>query len=197
MFWLIISVLLWGVIHSLLASLRAKELALAWFGAQAMRFYRLFYNAFAILSFLPILAIAALTSSGILYDVPFPWSGLMILGEILALLGLAYTFIQTDAWEFLGLRQLGESAGPAQLKTGGLYRYVRHPLYAMGLAIIWLFPYMTVTILVLNAALTIYILIGAIFEERKLRREFGQEYIEYAAGTPMLIPFLKRKKIRI
>jgi methanethiol S-methyltransferase len=192
MFWLIFSVLLWGLIHSLLASLQAKELALRWFGAQFMRFYRLLYNGFSVLSFVPVLAIAALTKSRILYDVPFPWSGLMVLGELLALAGLGIGFLQTDAWEFIGLRQLGESTAPTRLNTGGLYRYVRHPLYATGLAILWLFPFMTVTILVINVALTVYILIGALFEERKLRREFGQEYMDYAAVTPMLIPFIKR-----
>jgi protein-S-isoprenylcysteine O-methyltransferase Ste14 len=89
---------------------------------------------------------------------------------------------------------LGESNEPAQLKTGGLYRYIRHPLYLMGLVFIWLFPYMTGNILVFNLSLTLYILIGVFFEERKLRREFGQEYSAYAARTPMLIPFLKRNK---
>jgi methanethiol S-methyltransferase len=195
MFWLILAILFWGIIHSLLASLKAKELAAGWFGEKFMRFYRLLYNAFAVLSFVPVLAIAALTNSRMLYEVPFPWSGMMVLGEILALAGLVIGLFQTDAWEFLGLRQIKESDGPSRLNTSGLYRHVRHPLYSMGLAFIWLFPHMTLTILVINISLTIYILIGAFFEERKLRRAFGQEYIDYAAVTPMVIPFPKRKKI--
>ena len=184
---------LWGSLHSLLASLKAKELARRWFGENFMHFYRLFYNALAVLSFLPVLAIATLTNGSTLYVVPFPWSGLMVLGEILAVAGLAIGLHETDMWEFLGLRQLGRSKGPSRLKTTGLYRYVRHPLYSAGLAFIWLFPRMTLMILALYLALTIYILIGAFFEERKLQREFGQEYIDYAALTPMLIPFIKGK----
>jgi len=194
MLWIILSVFLWGIIHSLLASMRTKELVTKWFGAKFMRFYRLLYNAFAVISFVPVLAIAALTNSRTLYSVPIPWSGLMVFGEILALIGLTLAFSQTDAWEFIGLRQLGESERPSRLNTGGLYHYIRHPLYATGLVFIWLFPHMTISILVINIALTIYILIGAFFEERKLRREFGQEYIDYAAVTPMLIPLVKRKK---
>ena len=194
MFWIILSVVLWGCVHSLLASTSAKELALRWFGAKFMRFYRLLYNAFAVLSFVPVLAFAALANSSTIYIVPFPWSGLMVLGEILAAAGLVIGFLQTDAWEFIGLRQLGESDRPSHLTTRGLYRYVRHPLYATGLAFIWLFPRMTFTLLTLNVALTVYILTGAYFEERKLRREFGQKYIDYAAVTPMLIPFTKWKK---
>jgi protein-S-isoprenylcysteine O-methyltransferase Ste14 len=53
---------------------------------------------------------------------------------------------------------------------------------------------MTVNLLAINVAVTVYILIGTLFEERKLRREFGEEYIEYCAATPMLIPFTKRNK---
>ena len=193
MSWIFLSMVLWGSLHSLLASLKAKELARRWFGENFMHFYRLFYNALAVLSFLPVLAIAMLTSSSILYVVPFPWSGLMVIGEILAVAGLAIGLHETDMWEFLGLRQLGRSKGPSRLKTTGLYRYVRHPLYSAGLAFIWLFLRMTLMILALNLALTIYILIGAFFEERKLQREFGQEYIDYAALTPMLIPFIKGK----
>lgn len=178
----------------MLASMKAKELALRWFGASFMRFYRLLYNGFSILTFIPIMGIAALTKGPKLYVVPMPWAGLMVLGEFLAVAGLVIALVQTDVWGFIGLRQLGERNEPTQLKIGGLYRYIRHPLYLMGLVFIWLFPYMTGAILVFNISLTIYILIGVFFEERKLRREFGQEYIAYAAKTPMLIPFRKKNK---
>jgi protein-S-isoprenylcysteine O-methyltransferase Ste14 len=194
MFWLILSLVLWAIVHSLLASLKAKQLAQEWFGAQAMHFYRLLYNGFAILTFIPIFGITALTKSPILYAVPLPWAGFMVLGEFLALAGLIIALMQTDVWVFIGLRQLGESSRSTPLNTGGLYHYLRHPLYLMGLVFIWLFPYMTCTIQVFNLALTLYILIGIFLEERKLRREFGQVYIDYAAETPMLIPFLKGKK---
>lgn len=194
MLWLVLAILLWGSVHSLLASMKAKELALRWFGASFMRFYRLLYNGFSILTFIPIMGIAALTKGPKLYVVPMPWAGLMVLGEFLAVAGLVIALVQTDVWGFIGLRQLGERNEPTQLKIGGLYRYIRHPLYLMGLVFIWLFPYMTGAILVFNISLTIYILIGVFFEERKLRREFGQEYIAYAAKTPMLIPFRKKNK---
>jgi protein-S-isoprenylcysteine O-methyltransferase Ste14 len=72
-----------------------------------------------------------------------------------------------------------------------LYRWVRHPLYTAGLLFIWLTPIMTLNTLVVFIAATVYILVGAFFEERKLEREFGQAYREYKAATPMLIPGLK------
>jgi protein-S-isoprenylcysteine O-methyltransferase Ste14 len=36
-----------------------------------------------------------------------------------------------------------------------------------------------------------YFIIGAVVEERKLVKTFGDEYLEYMSKTPYLIPFLK------
>ena len=196
MLWLIFSILLWGLLHSLLASLKVKELARRWLGDRAGRFYRLGYNVLAVVSFLPVLVVAALTPDRRLYLASLPWSGLMVLGELLAIAALVVGFRQTDALEFLGLRQINGQVEKQQgsLFTGGLYRYVRHPLYSAGLAFIWLIPLMTVNVLAINIALTVYVITGAFFEERKLRREFGKDYADYMAATPMFIPFLKGNK---
>jgi methanethiol S-methyltransferase len=194
MIWLILAVLLWGILHSILASLNAKELARGWIGTRLIRFYRLMYNSLAVLTFIPILWLAAVTPDRKLYLVPFPWSGLMVIGEILAVVALLIGFLQTDAMDFIGLRQLGESKPPARLTTSGLYHYVRHPLYSAGLAFIWLLPYMTANVLAINIGLTVYVVVGAFFEERKLKREFGQQYTDYATFTPMFVPFPKGNK---
>jgi protein-S-isoprenylcysteine O-methyltransferase Ste14 len=196
MIWLILSVLLWRLLHSLLASLKAKEIFRRRLGEKAERFYRLGYNIFSGISFLPVLVIAALTPNRTLYLVPLPWSALMILGMALALAALWIGFRQTDAWEVIGLRQV---SGPVETRGGtlvtrGLYRHVRHPLYSAGIAFLWLMPLITVNVLAISAALTIYVIAGAVFEERKLRGEFGQAYADYAAVTPMFLPFTKWNK---
>jgi protein-S-isoprenylcysteine O-methyltransferase Ste14 len=100
---------------------------------------------------------------------------------------------QTGMTSFIGLRQvlLPEDTFPPKLITDGFYRYVRHPLYTAGLVIIWLIPTMTCNLLALNLGLTIYIIVGAYFEERKLLDEFGDAYAEYRRHTPMLIPGLR------
>jgi protein-S-isoprenylcysteine O-methyltransferase Ste14 len=49
---------------------------------------------------------------------------------------------------------------------------------------------MTLNRLILWSIFSLYLVIGAYFEEQKLLREFGQEYAEYQAKTPMLIPRL-------
>jgi protein-S-isoprenylcysteine O-methyltransferase Ste14 len=206
-FWLVLAVLLWGILHSLLASVETKAFILGILGEKLGRFYRLAYNVLAGLSFLPILAMAAILPDSQLYSLPLPWSALMVFGEFLALVVLVIGLRQTDIWEFLGLWQLtiAPSSGhtdnlpmetaQGHLVTTGLYHYVRHPLYSAGIVFIWLLPVMMVNVLAINIALTIYVVVGAYFEERKLRREFGQEYADYAAVTPMFIPFLKGNKM--
>lgn len=197
MLWIIVSVLLWGLLHSLLASSRSKEVAQQVFGAGVRRFYRLAYNIFACISFLPVLALMFIVPDRTLYSIPFPWAALMLLGEALAVIALVVGLLQSRPLDFAGLRQLRTMEDhPGQLKTDGLYRYVRHPLYTAGLAFIWLLPLMTVNALAVNIALTAYVICGAYVEERKLRVEFGQVYRDYMAATPMFIPFPGRNKTR-
>jgi protein-S-isoprenylcysteine O-methyltransferase Ste14 len=197
MFWIILSVLLWGLLHSLLASSRSKEIAQRVFGAGVKRFYRLAYNVFACISFLPVLVVLFIVPDRTLYIVIFPWAALMLGGEALAVAALVVGLLLSRPLDFAGLRQLGTPDDrPAQLITDGLYRYVRHPLYTAGLVFIWLLPVMTANVLAVNIALTVYVIIGAFLEEHRLQSEFGQVYRDYMASTPMFIPFPKRNKTR-
>jgi protein-S-isoprenylcysteine O-methyltransferase Ste14 len=127
-----------------------------------------------------------------LYQVSPPWSYLMLAGQGISVLMLFVAVLQTDALHFVGLRQIFDREKKGSLITSGLYRFVRHPLYTFGLLILWLSPNMSVNTLIVYSSLTIYILAGAFFEEKKLLREFGQEYAEYKTVTPMLIPSLSK-----
>jgi len=49
---------------------------------------------------------------------------------------------------------------------------------------------MTQNTLTVYVGATIYVLVGAYFEERKLLRDFGEAYAEYKRKTPMLVPGL-------
>ncbi len=187
--WLLVALAGWGVLHSWLASHGVKKSLERRLGT-FFRFYRLFYNLFAFLSFLPILALMALLPDQMLYVWPAPWAYLALLGQGMALVMLAITLLQTDLWDFLGLRT---SNAPPNLVQNGFYRYMRHPLYTFGLFVLWLAPRMSLNQLILSIGLTIYILIGAWFEERKLLREFGQAYVEYRSRTPMFLPFKVRR----
>lgn len=191
MLWLILAIALWGLVHSWLASLGAKDIVRRKLGERAGRLYRLAYNLFSVITFVPILLLVGLLPDRVLYVVPPPWRYLMIAGELAAVLCILLALLQVDAASFLGLRQVFQGEQPSQLVTFGFYHWMRHPLYFFGLLILWLTPAMTRNMLVAYICLSAYLIIGALFEERKLLREFGTPYAEYRARTPMLIPFLK------
>jgi protein-S-isoprenylcysteine O-methyltransferase Ste14 len=193
-FWLILlAVLSYGLLHSILASSKMKSLARRWFGIKTDRVYRLAYNVIAIITLLPILLLPILLIDEEIYRIPFPWVILTLAIQLLAVIILLIGIRQTGLNSFIGLSQLllPEDTSPPRLVTGGLYHYVRHPLYTAGLVIIWLIPIMTWNLLALIVGLTVYIFIGAYFEERKLLVEFGDAYAVYRKQTPMLIPSLR------
>jgi protein-S-isoprenylcysteine O-methyltransferase Ste14 len=188
MFWLFLAVIVWGLSHSIMASLGFKDSLRRKLGNGFMRIYRLFYNIFSIISFVPILYLMTVLPAPNMYHVPVPWNYLMLAGQGISVILLFVAVLQTDTLSFVGLRQLFEEEKSGKLVTKGFYRFMRHPLYTFGLLILWLSPSVTVNSFVIYIALTIYIFVGAYFEERKLLREFGQEYAQYQSVTPMLIP---------
>ncbi len=188
MIWLLFAIALWGVLHSLLAANEAKDFFRRTLGDGFMRSYRLLYNVFAVISFLPILYLMATLPDRLLYQVPAPFSFVLRLGQGISLFLLIAAAFQTDLLSFAGVRQIFEEEKKGPLMTGGLYRYVRHPLYTFSLLVLWLSPSMSLNSFIVYLALTVYILIGIKFEERKLMREFGQEYANYRSMTPMLVP---------
>jgi protein-S-isoprenylcysteine O-methyltransferase Ste14 len=189
----ILLVVVYGVVHSLLASNKIKHLVRNLFGSYTGRWYRLAYNIFAFISLLPVLALPALLPDKTLYVIPPPWMYLMSLSQVLAVGLLIIGFLQTGMGSFLGIRQLiiGDDQAQTCLEVRGLYRYVRHPLYTAGLLFIWMTPVMTINVLALYLGLTVYIIIGAYLEEGRLVQEFGAAYEDYKKGTPMLVPFVK------
>jgi protein-S-isoprenylcysteine O-methyltransferase Ste14 len=198
-FWLILlAALIYGLLHSLLASLTTKAYARRWLGGNTNRWFRLAYNFIAVVTLLPILILPILLPDREIYIIHFPWVILSLAFQLSAAITLFVGLKQTGVSTFIGLRQafLPEDTTPPRLVTGGLYRYVRHPLYTAGLVILWLLPMLTWNLLALNIGLTAYILAGAHFEERKLLGEFGDAYAEYRNRTPMLIPFVKLSRFK-
>lgn len=192
---LTLSILAWGLIHSITASNRVKDLVQRRLGQWINPFYRILYNVFAVLTFSPILIIYYLMKDETLYVIHPPWIYLNLLIQLVSFILLMVGLKQTGTAEFLGLSgMLGRSVSSKMIKDG-LYAYVRHPLYSTGLVLLWLIPVMTINRLIFCSALTIYLVIGAFFEERKLINQFGDDYREYLKKVPMLLPLKGRNKI--
>lgn len=97
-------------------------------------------------------------------------------------LGHARLFGLEAAWRWAR----GHPPRPAELRTTGLYGRLRHPMY-LGFALgIWVTPRMSVGHLFLAVSMTVYLFVGAWFEERDLERRFGAEYREYRRRVPAL-----------
>jgi protein-S-isoprenylcysteine O-methyltransferase Ste14 len=100
---------------------------------------------------------------------------------------------------FLGLRQIRDSratsllsaSGP--LKTSGILGMIRHPWYTGGLLLIWA-PKMDRPILIMSLILSVYFIVGALLEERKLTRIYGQDYRDYQQEVSMFFPLKWIKK---
>ena len=196
---MVMAVALYGVLHSWLASLSAKRLARRLFGPSADRLYRLAYNVVGAITLLPLLAFTAWQPGRPLYSLPTPLSWLFLAGQAAALVVIGLGLLQTGPSHFLGVRQLLEPArdpteNTPRLTTGGLYRYVRHPLYGAGFVFLWLTPVMTSTLLALYLGLSLYLYIGSLFEERRLLLEFGAAYQAYQRKVPRLFPGRRRRR---
>lgn len=191
MIWLILAIAIWGIFHTLLASAGIKGLFRSRLGDGFMKGYRLLYNMTAVISLLPILYLMVVLPDRMLYRVSAPYDVLMRVGQGISVVLLVVAALQTDLLSFGGIRQLFEEEKSGPLITDGLYRHVRHPLYTFSLSLLWLSPGMSQNSFVVYLALTVYVLVGIVFEERKLLREFGQEYADYRSMTPMLVPGIK------
>jgi methanethiol S-methyltransferase len=119
---------------------------------------------------------------------------MLILGS-LAMFFWAF-FIDYDSLSFFGIRQIldfgkTKKINPSEdLKRNGLLGVVRHPMYFALIVYLWCTTF-TLTGIIVNIVLTIYIIIGTVLEEKKLVLEFGDTYVKYQQEVPMLIPFTK------
>ena len=66
--------------------------------------------------------------------------------------------------------------------------HTKHRLYSTAIAVMWLWPDMSVNRAVLFAVSTAYFALGSIPEEQKLIEEFGEAYAHYRQVVPRLIP---------
>jgi methanethiol S-methyltransferase len=134
------------------------------------------------------------------------WQAITVvhLGSV-ALLYIA--FIQSNYLEFLGLKQawravlalLGvpmrstnsELFGTHRLVVKGVYGWVRHPMLVGGLLFL-LTSGPSLNNLIYTAMYTAYMLIGGYYEERRLVRIFGEDYLRYQARVGAFFPRIWR-----
>ena len=176
--------------HSLMASLMVKQWAARhWPGL--MPYYRLIFNALAIILSVPLAVLVVLYPGEPLWQ----WQGLgFYLTSALALLavtGFIYSLNHYDLSEFWGTKQLKEGNQSVhdqeQFQISPFHRYVRHPWYFFGLVIIWTRDVSTVQ-LVVYLLVTAYFIYGSRLEEKKLMAYHGEVYKKYRQKVAGLFP---------
>jgi len=89
------------------------------------------------------------------------------------------------------LAQLGFERTTALVATG-MYRYIRHPMYASLLALAWgaALKDLSATSLVVALAASLSLIATALAEERENLAHFGPSYAEYMKTSRRFIPFV-------
>jgi len=186
---------LFGASHSLLAR-RAVQLKLE---AYLERSYRLIYNFFAAVKIVLVL----LVGKYLLGESRFPMLndqfadvasvGIQASGFLVLLVALA----RYDIGRFIGVTQLftGErvsSVSREPLQSDGLNHWVRHPLYTGAFLVLW--GGATNSFELWTAIWgSMYLVIGTVFEERKLISIYGDEYRQYQQQVPRYFPHCLRR----
>ena len=162
-------------------------------------FYRLSYNAIALILFVPLYLYTIQTKSEVIITYSLPFTIIRyVLISISILISLKAFFFDYDYLTFFGIRQMFDFGKKKSqdysggIRKEGLLGIIRHPLYLGVLLFIWCQTF-CMTDIIVNVVLTAYIIIGTRLEEKKLVLEFGDSYINYQREVPMLIPFTKAK----
>ncbi len=174
--------ILFALAHSLFATDWAKN-ALHGTNRQG---YRLCYNIASLVMFGWVMS--AYRHSDVLYFVPGIWSLIMYLLQFVVAALLVYCLKQTGAGEFFGLTKQRSNS----FISTGWYSFVRHPLYFFSTLFMVLNPVMSTQWLLLTIMSTVYFIIGALIEEKRLSAEFGEVYRIYQQRVPFLIPYPSR-----
>ncbi len=190
-----LSLIIYCVIHSILADskLMGGSIYHSWW-------YRFFYVVQSVVLLLPVLYFYHKIPSEVFFQPNLPQKNFLNIIFISAITFALYAVRSYDNSSFLGLTQV-----TAKLK-GEDYHYEKPALskkrcsvgcsssVLYGIFGCYLVETLEVKDLYLNILLTLYFLLGTINEERKLKQEFGQEYLDYMQEVPALVPFLKLRR---
>lgn len=114
--------------------------------------------------------------------------------SVLALLGFVWALVSLGGFDAFGAEAIlarfrGRAPAIPRLQVKGPYRWVRHPFYFLAIVLLWASPAVSMDRLLLNALFTIWIVLGARWEESDLTAAFGDAYRRHQREVPMLIPW--------
>ena len=197
---------LWALVHSVLASKQVKDLICRIAGPRYRDgLYRFAFNAQSVVS----LVWAALRFSRLpdreLYRLRPPWSwlfrasqaaslGVLLSGvRVMGILRFAGLTPLQDLLAGRELRPAPEAQGPPlgsddEVVRAGAFRFSRHPGNLGALGFFLFLPRMTANRVVLLVLVGLYVVLGSLHEEHRLRAAYGAAYERYRRAVPFLVP---------
>ena len=119
-----------------------------------------------------------------IWNIGTPWREGVWLAFAAGWVLLLFGALSFGILDLLGLEQMrawanGAAPPKPRLRTGFLYRWLRHPMYVGVLLAMWATPQMTIGHLLLATGMTLYVLIAMRYEERDLKARFGGSYAHW------------------
>jgi len=197
---------LWALLHSVLASKQVKDLIRRIAGPRYRDgLYRFAYNAQSVVSLVWAARRFSRLPDRDLYHARPPWSWLfrasqaVSLGVLLSgvrVMGLLCFAGITPLLDFLArkeVRPAPEAQGPPvgdgdEVVRAGAFRLTRHPGNLGALGFFLFLPRMTANRAVLVALVALYVVLGSMHEEYRLREAHGTAYERYRRAVPFLVP---------
>jgi protein-S-isoprenylcysteine O-methyltransferase Ste14 len=160
------------------------------------RYYRIFYNALSLITLIPLVIATRLAEGQVIIS----WEGYAVPGRILLLTAAFMLFIggakKYDMSYFLGIKQLktGEEhlllTDSKEFSETGVFGITRHPWYFGSLLFLWsILPAYPLPVFLAVCILSIYLVLGAMLEERKIIAQYGDSYQRYRQRVSMLFPW--------
>src|SRR5918998_4217790 len=196
----------WALIHSVLASKQVKELIRRVVGPHYRDgLYRFTFNAQSVVSLLWAAQRFSRLPDRELYRARPPWSSLFRASQA-ASLGVLLSGVRVmGILRFAGLtplhdllvgrelRPAPEAQGPPlgsdeEVVKAGAFRFSRHPGNLGALGFFLFMPRMTANRAVLLVLVGLYVVLGSLHEEHRLRAAYGAAYERYRRAVPFLVP---------
>ena len=126
---------------------------------------------------------------------PAGWDAVDLLGVLVGLVGLAMVVACFVRFVREGRGTPAPTAPTEELVVGGLYRYLRNPMYVgVGLAIAGqCLAFRSLSLVVWLALFTVAVTVFVVaYEQPTLRERYGASYDAYCRSVPAVVPRLPR-----
>ncbi len=176
--------LLYFTLHSVLASVNIKSFFEKTLKS-GFRFYRIVYSLISTVGLFFLLLFNASIASKLLFESVGLMRYLSLMLATFGVIVISRAFREYRFSSFVGLKQ-----ETGEFSQTGILRHVRHPIYSGTILIVigfFLFNPSVATLISVSCIL-VYLPVGIYLEERKLIKQFGDQYVSYKKEVASIFP---------